>query len=1186
MKNMITVSILLLMPIFLVGQSINSFDAASEEGYWQYEISDNADTLLSYVNVNYVTDPVTEGSGAIQLEYSAHNSEAWGGYAKIYHMYKTEDEGTTSPIEGTWMMAQQEGALKVGPAPGDGSWWSSSVDDLTLRACYFDDEYVFGADGTFENVLGADTWLEAWQGVESDQCGAPVAPHDGSNPATWEFDGGTGAVTLSGLGAYLGLPKAVNGGELPSVEVPETRTYLATIEDDVMTLSIETGTGVFWTFTLSKLSDSPIAGTWMMAQQEGALKVGPAPGDGSWWSSSVDDLTLRACYFDDEYVFGADGTFENVLGADTWLEAWQGVESDQCGAPVAPHDGSNPATWEYNGGTGSVTLSGLGAFLGLPKAVNGGELPGVEVPETRTYLATIEGDVMTLTIETGTGVFWTFTLEKTSAFLAAEEDNSDIWNSLFEMRPEDNQLWDWSGYDSISFSYYNAVPQSAEGRVHLRLNLSDYGNVADPANYYGLGEYYYSFHYILDDAPGWNTITMPLVRNDDWGGGGFNLTGWVGDAGNGELDLDAIAGFHFEFSVSGGGDGDFVNGTIVLDNFTLTGSLNAITAFPGFEGGGDVESGVPTGWGGWQSAWDGWGSLSHIATPLVDDAHSGDYYLELGVDAGNGYAVVWPEATGDIVAAPGETWELGAWIKDISPAPAGGDFAALKIEAYDAEENKIFEQEEIVPVTTEWGYYTSSAVMPDNTVKVQAVLVATKWLDDGIAAVYAFDDVWMQCMGVLDVVPPVAVSNVSAVPAQYYNLVTWSDNAGEEGETYDVYASTEPITDLTDSSVDVVATNVLEGTQAVVHYLFHPLEDQWVSYYYAVVCRDASNNVGEPGVAAGSITNNARGIPTISLEPPATFAADGDLTEWFDSDIQPFIIGATTNSFGEPSIVGAVDSDDDLYATLYLAIDDEYLYIAADVIDDVYDGYQAGDGTGGWWENDVLELFIGFYDQRGAKHVGMMRGEQPDYKFYFLETHAVNDFNSQDTLAVNGDGNYYHEAFNPDYVLEARLALVDIAFDDDVLFDPANGMRIPIEPSFHDNDGAGWEGNLVCSPFNTDNAWQTPSVWSSTWIGNLSEQVAIDHNSGVVANEFELFPNYPNPFNPTTTISFKTPVTGDVKLTVYNMLGAQVDELINETLPMGYHHVVWNASSVSSGVYFYKLEAGGKVKTHKMILIK
>jgi len=470
-------------------------------------------------------------------------------------------------------------------------------------------------------------------------------------------------------------------------------------------------------------------------------------------------------------------------------------------------------------------------------------------------------------------------------------------------------------------------------------------------------------------------------------------------------------------------------------------------------------------------------------------AHSGDNYFHIGVT--DNWAVGYTE--GVIPAEFGETWRFSGYGKSISGVD--GDFGAFKLEAKDADGTVLGTTGDVfLPITDEWGLHSLEFVMPEGATQVTAVIVASRW--DGSECDYVFDDMFLMSMGVLDVIPPDPVQNVGAVPASYYNLVTWSDNDGEEGETYNVYASTQPITDISSPAVDVVTTNVLEGTQAAVHYLYNPLEDVDVSYYYAVACKDASNNVGEPGASAGSVTNEALGIPTISLDVPAGFAADGEFDEWYDSGIEPFFLGTTDNSWGTPSIVGEVSDPDDLSGQIWLAVDEDYLYIAADVIDDVYDGYQPGDGTGGWWENDVFELFIGFYDQRGPKHVGMMRGDEPDYKFFFLETHVVNDFNSQDTLGVNGDGNYYQEGFNPDWVVEAKLALDDIAFGDDLRLNAVNGMRIPIEPTFHDNDGDGWEGNLVGSPLNTDNAWQTPSVWSTTWIGDQStpteDEVALD----------------------------------------------------------------------------------------------
>ena len=1185
MKNKITRSILLLIPLFVFGQTIDNFDALPEADYWGYEISENADSTLSFVNVSYVTDPVTEGDGAMQLDYSAHNIEAWGGYAKIFHMLGGSDDESGSPIEGTWKMAPEAGALMVGPAANDGSWWSNSEDDVVTRACYFDDEYVFSADGSFQNVLQDTTWLETWQGVAADGCGTPVAPHDGSNAATWEFDSGAGTVTLDGVGAYLGLPKAWNGGELSDpADAPDSIIYNITLSDNnnTMTLVIECGTGVFWTFKLVADEEAPVlSGTWKMAPEAGALMVGPAANDGSWWSNSEDDVVTRACYFDDEYVFSADGSFQNVLQDTTWLETWQGVAADGCGTPVAPHDGSNAATWEYNAGTGTVTLTGVGAYLGLPKAWNGGELSDpADAPESITYNATLSDNntTMTLVIECGTGVFWTFKLvaDDSQQAIAYEWDNENVWDTafdwdatfdngtaLFSMLPDEGAVWDWSGYDSISFSYYNSIPQSLTDRVHLRFNLSDYGDVADPANYDGLGEYYYSFHYILDNASGWNTITMPLERTDDWAGVGFNLTGWAGDPGNGDLDKHAIAGFHLEFSISGGGDGDYSEGTIILDDFKLTGTKNVLTN-PGFELADEQDDGF-----GWGAAMGG-GHAEVVTDASV--AYNGDNYLSIGVDDAN-WAVFYTEDS--IPAQFGETWRFSGYGVDLA---GDGGGAAFKLEAKDAGGTVLGTTGDVaLAMTNDWENHSIEFVMPEGTVQMAAVIVASRW--DGVACDFAFDDMFLMSMGVLDVIPPVAVTGVSATPYSYYNLVTWTDNDGEEGETYNVYASTEPITDsLSLSTADVVGTNVLEGTQAAVHYLHNPLEDADVTYYYAVVCKDGSNNVGEPGSSDDPITNTAKGVPTISFTPPAAFAADGDLSEWYDSGIVPFELGATDNSYGTPHLgFGAVDDDNDLYGTIFTAVDDDYFYLAAEIMDNVVNN----DDSGGWWTADVVQLCFGFYDQRGPKHVGMQRGAEPDYKMYFTPAGANSD-NGAGVLAEHGDGNYFHEVYDPDYVFEFRMSLDSILIDDDVRLIPTAGMRTPFEPMVYDNDGDGLEAIMVLSHTNDDNAHQTCEVWSNTWIGGSSVGIGDE----ILPLTYALHPNYPNPFNPVTNIQFTIPEQADVKLQIYNVLGRQVDVLVNETLPIGHHKILWNPKNLSSGVYFYKLEAGSFMKTRKMILLK
>ena len=85
---------------------------------------------------------------------------------------------------------------------------------------------------------------------------------------------------------------------------------------------------------------------------------------------------------------------------------------------------------------------------------------------------------------------------------------------------------------------------------------------------------------------------------------------------------------------------------------------------------------------------------------------------------------------------------------------------------------------------------------------------------------------------------------------------------------------------------------------------------------------------------------------------------------------------------------------------------------------------------------------------------------------------------------------------------------------------------------------------------------------------------------------FELGQNYPNPFNPTTIISYELPANDMVRLEIYDILGRKIETLLSERQNAGNHSVPFNASNLSSGVYFYRLSAGSFVQTKKLMLIK
>ena len=158
-------------------------------------------------------------------------------------------------------------------------------------------------------------------------------------------------------------------------DIPDSITYsVLLLNKNRLKLSIPNKDG-YWTFTFDRNSAGEgIVGNWKLSPIEGAYKVGPSPDDGSSWQNTIETLTKRSCLFDDEYVFKEDGRFKNIFGGETWNEAWQkGVDADECGVPVFPHNGAEIATYNYNEDAKRITLFGPGAFLGIAKVFNGGE---------------------------------------------------------------------------------------------------------------------------------------------------------------------------------------------------------------------------------------------------------------------------------------------------------------------------------------------------------------------------------------------------------------------------------------------------------------------------------------------------------------------------------------------------------------------------------------------------------------------------------------------------------------------------------------------------------------------------------------------------------------------------------------------------------------------------------------------
>ncbi len=169
-------------------------------------------------------------------------------------MEMENEDPTLAALAGSWTIANEEAALAVGPAVGSADWWFLPGDEVATRSCLLDDVWTFSTDGTLSIDMGGSTWVETWQGNDPEGCASPVAPHNGGN---FTFEATTTSITVNGAGAFIGLAKAFNGGELSdgTSSEPASRTYTILEMSETpkrMKLGIPIAGEGNWTFILEQ----------------------------------------------------------------------------------------------------------------------------------------------------------------------------------------------------------------------------------------------------------------------------------------------------------------------------------------------------------------------------------------------------------------------------------------------------------------------------------------------------------------------------------------------------------------------------------------------------------------------------------------------------------------------------------------------------------------------------------------------------------------------------------------------------------------------------------------------------------------------------------------------------------------------------------------------------------------------
>jgi len=172
----------------------------------------------------------------------------------------------------------------------------------------------------------------------------------------------------------------------------------------------------------------------------------------------------------------------------------------------------------------------------------------------------------------------------------------------------------------------------------------------------------------------------------------------------------------------------------------------------------------------------------------------------------------------------------------------------------------------------------------------------------------------------------------------------------------------------------------------------------------------------------------------------------------------------------------------------------------------------------------------------------------------------------------------------------------------------SSGLPIPFCVNFVDND-YGWAiaDNIILATTNGGDEWteqlNNPSYeLESIYFVDNSTGWAVGGNGlilkyqevnsvreeeiGVIPTVYDLSNNYPNPFNPTTKIKYSIPQSSNVLIKVFDILGNEIETLVNAEKPAGTYEITWYAERLPSGVYFYRLQAGSFVATKKMLLLK
>ncbi len=139
--------------------------------------------------------------------------------------------------------------------------------------------------------------------------------------------------------------------------------------------------------------------------------------------------------------------------------------------------------------------------------------------------------------------------------------------------------------------------------------------------------------------------------------------------------------------------------------------------------------------------------------------------------------------------------------------------------------------------------------------------------------------------------------------------------------------------------------------------------------------------------------------------------------------------------------------------------------------------------------------------------------------------------------------------------------------------------EIPVEICNQGDSSPNLSNNQLCPPY-------PECIEDYVGYQDTTDCPPLSITENLISPSYSLSSPYPNPFNPTTTISFSIPQSGMVSLKVYDITGKLVTTLMNEQLSIGYHSIDWDGTHYSSGVYVVRMKSGEYIETQKLLLVK